>query len=92
MIRDYGDHAANERTFLAWLRTSIVVIAFKFLIEKFILFALTMANAKSLDEAGRSQLERFSRPLGRGVGHAFIVVGIISIVVATFHFGAPGGC
>ena len=25
MIRDYGDHAANERTFLAWLRTSIAV-------------------------------------------------------------------
>ena len=21
MIRDYADHAANERTFLAWLRT-----------------------------------------------------------------------
>jgi putative membrane protein len=28
MIRDYSDHAANERTFLAWLRTGITVIAF----------------------------------------------------------------
>lgn len=28
MIRDYSDHAANERTFLAWLRTGIAVIAF----------------------------------------------------------------
>jgi putative membrane protein len=27
MIRDYSDHAANERTFLAWLRTGIAVIA-----------------------------------------------------------------
>jgi putative membrane protein len=27
MIRGYGDHAANERTFLAWLRTSIAVVA-----------------------------------------------------------------
>jgi len=52
MIRDYGDHAANERTFLVWLRTSIAVIAFGFLIEKFNLFALTMANATSLDDAG----------------------------------------
>ena len=30
MIRGYSDHAANERTFLAWLRTSIAVIAFGF--------------------------------------------------------------
>ena len=44
MIRDYADHAANERTFLAWLRTGIAVVAFGFLIEKFDLFALTMAG------------------------------------------------
>jgi Domain of unknown function (DUF202) len=34
MIRGYDDHAANERTFLAWLRTSIAVIAFGFVVEK----------------------------------------------------------
>jgi len=28
MIRGYSDHAANERTFLAWVRTGIAVIAF----------------------------------------------------------------
>jgi uncharacterized membrane protein YidH (DUF202 family) len=28
MIRGYGDHAANERTFVAWVRTGIAVIAF----------------------------------------------------------------
>jgi putative membrane protein len=28
MIRDYADHAANERTFLTWLRTGIAVVAF----------------------------------------------------------------
>ncbi|HET9572583.1 MAG TPA: DUF202 domain-containing protein, partial [Methyloceanibacter sp.] len=44
MIRDYSDHAANERTFLAWLRTGIAVIAFGFVIEKFNLFALTLLN------------------------------------------------
>jgi putative membrane protein len=42
MIRGYSDHAANERTFLAWLRTSIAVIAFGFVVEKFNLFALTL--------------------------------------------------
>jgi putative membrane protein len=29
MIRGYSDHAANERTFLAWVRTGIAVIARK---------------------------------------------------------------
>jgi uncharacterized membrane protein YidH (DUF202 family) len=32
------DHLANERTFLAWIRTSIAIIAFGFVIEKFSLF------------------------------------------------------
>ena len=44
MIRGYSDHAANERTSLAWVRTGIAVIAFGFVIEKFNLFVLTMAN------------------------------------------------
>jgi putative membrane protein len=30
--------AANERTFLAWVRTAIAVMAFGFLIERFDLF------------------------------------------------------
>ncbi|MBK5198949.1 MAG: DUF202 domain-containing protein, partial [Methyloceanibacter sp.] len=34
MIQEYSDHAANERTFLAWIRTGIVVIAFGFVVEK----------------------------------------------------------
>lgn len=28
MIRNYADHAANERTFLAWVRTTIAVVGF----------------------------------------------------------------
>ncbi|MDR3624108.1 MAG: DUF202 domain-containing protein [Chlamydiales bacterium] len=32
------DHMANERTFLAWIRTSIGVMAFGFVVEKFALF------------------------------------------------------
>ena len=44
MISGYSDHSANERTFLAWVRTGIAVIAFGFVIEKFNLFVLTLAN------------------------------------------------
>lgn len=38
MIERYTDHAANERTYLAWIRTAIAVMAFGFLIECFDLF------------------------------------------------------
>ncbi|MHB9073335.1 MAG: YidH family protein [Desulfobaccales bacterium] len=31
-------HMANERTFLAWVRTSIGIMAFGFVVEKFALF------------------------------------------------------
>ena len=31
-------HLANERTFLAWIRTSIALMAFGFVVEKFALF------------------------------------------------------
>jgi putative membrane protein len=38
MIERYSDHAANERTFLAWVRTAIAVMAFGFLVARFDLF------------------------------------------------------
>ena len=40
MIRDYANIAANERTFLAWVRTGVAVIALGFVIERFNLFLL----------------------------------------------------
>jgi putative membrane protein len=33
-----SDHLANERTFLAWVRTSIGIMAFGFVVVKFALF------------------------------------------------------
>ncbi|HVB02805.1 MAG TPA: DUF202 domain-containing protein [Chitinophagaceae bacterium] len=33
-----GDHLANERTYLAWIRTSIGIMAFGFVVVKFTLF------------------------------------------------------
>jgi putative membrane protein len=32
------DHMANERTFLAWVRTSVGIMAFGFVVERFALF------------------------------------------------------
>ena len=36
-------HMANERTFLAWIRTSIGIMAFGFVVEKFTLFMKQMS-------------------------------------------------
>ncbi len=33
-----SDHMANENTFLAWVRTSLAIMAFGFVIERFSLF------------------------------------------------------
>jgi putative membrane protein len=53
MIEHYSDHAANERTFLAWVRTAIAIMAFGFLVEKFDLF-LRLAGASRVGEAAAS--------------------------------------
>jgi putative membrane protein len=67
MIEHYTDHAANERTFLAWVRTAIAVMAFGFLVERFDLF---------LQIAGQSLARRTLSPTGQLAGN---VVGLILI-------------
>lgn len=37
------DHMANERTFLSWIRTSIGIMAFGFVVEKFSIFIKQIA-------------------------------------------------
>jgi putative membrane protein len=37
-VRNRRVHLANERTFLSWIRTSIGIMAFGFVVEKFALF------------------------------------------------------
>ncbi len=90
MIRGYSDHAANERTFLAWVRTGIAVIAFGFVIERFTLFVIAVASTTSLEAAQRLQLERLSGPLGRYDGIALMFGGLALIVVATVRFLRTG--
>ena len=86
MIRAYADHAANERTFLAWVRTCIAVIAFGFVIEKFNLFMATIANPTPGEAARALELEKLSSPVGRYEGLALIYGGIALIVLATARF------
>ncbi len=87
MIQGFSDHAANERTFLAWVRTGIAVIALGFVIEKFNLFVRTLARSAGFGHHLRHlQLERLTGSLGRYEGLAFIAGGIALIVLATVRF------
>lgn len=42
-LRNRRVHMANERTFLAWIRTSIGIMAFGFVVERFTLFIKQMS-------------------------------------------------
>jgi putative membrane protein len=83
MIRNFSDHAANERTFLAWVRTAIAVMAFGFLVAKFDLF-LQIA-ARSL--AGERATARISGGgFGGAVGVVLILAGTLMVVLAAVRF------
>ncbi|PWB83775.1 MAG: hypothetical protein C3F11_04825 [Methylocystaceae bacterium] len=90
MISNFADHAANERTFLAWVRTGVAVIALGFVIEKFNLFVLALGSSIVLESSHRQQmelhLERVSGPLGRYGGSVLVFVGLALIAVATARF------
>jgi putative membrane protein len=87
MIERYSDHAANERTFLAWVRTGIAVIAFGFVVEKFNLFVRTLAQAVPPDGAGHLRdLQRVSGSFNHYDGLVLILIGIAIIVVSLLRF------
>jgi putative membrane protein len=81
MIKNFGDHAANERRFLAWVRTAIAMMAFGFLIERFDVF-LEIA-APSL--AGRN-VSVVGQKFANAAGLTFIVLGTVIIIIAATRF------
>jgi putative membrane protein len=80
-IRNFRDHAANERTFLAWVRTSIAVIAFGFLVERFDLF-LAIASSSALE----SHISTRRSDFGQLAGMILILSGVAMVVLATMRF------
>jgi putative membrane protein len=81
MIKRYSDHAANERTFLAWVRTAIAVMAFGFVIERFDLF-LQIAAPQMVGK----QFAPHGQEFANVAGLAFIILGVAMIVVAGVRF------
>jgi len=83
MIPKFSDHAANERTYLAWLRTGIAIIAFGFLIERFDLFLNVVSRQlENHDVAARLQHSGSGVILGLGL----VFIGLVVMCVATARF------
>jgi putative membrane protein len=81
MIKRYSDHAANERTFLAWVRTAIAVMAFGFVIEKFDLF-LKYAAPQTVQQ----QIFPNGGMFANAAGLAFVLLGIAIVAIAGWRF------
>jgi inner membrane protein YidH len=81
MIKRYSDHAANERTFLAWVRTAIAVMAFGFVIERFDLFLQVVAP-----QLTQRQLTAHGQLFANVAGLVFIAIGVAMVAIAGFRF------
>jgi putative membrane protein len=71
------EHQANERTFLAWLRTSIAIIAFGFVVERFSLFLKYLAPDPGVS---------ITNPRTGLMGATLIWLGTILIPVSLWRF------
>ncbi|CAG8480395.1 5159_t:CDS:2, partial [Dentiscutata heterogama] len=69
------DHLANERTFLAWLRTSL----------SFISIGIAITQLFRLTGGGTSDSHKDDK-VGKGLGIAFIVLGIIFLGFGLFRY------
>jgi len=81
MIERYSDHAANERTFLAWVRTAIAIMAFGFLVERFDLFLEVVSRS-----AGARSLPPGGHLVGNIAGLLLIALGGVTMVLAAVRF------
>ncbi len=78
MPSESSDHLANERTFLAWIRTSISVVVFGFVVAKFgiTLRELLSVQNRSTQESGMSL----------AIGLAFMLFGIFLSLAALLRY------
>ncbi|PRY52614.1 putative membrane protein [Arcticibacter pallidicorallinus] len=75
-----NDHLANERTFLAWIRTGIAIMGFGFVVVKFSLFIRQLSIALNeeviLPEKGYSSV----------IGILLVALGAVSVLLAYLRY------
>ncbi len=77
------EHQANERTFLAWLRTSISLIGFGFAIARFGLFLQEFEVDQVAATDSDSAAPFFS---SSSIGMGLVGFGVLSIILAAWRF------
>lgn len=75
------EHQANERTFLAWLRTCIALIGFGFAIARFGLFLRQLQTAVTQKPIPNHPL--FS---SENLGVSLVIIGIVTIALAAWRY------
>ena len=72
------DVLANERTFLAWIRTALALAGFGFVIARFALFTreFLLITHSTLPENG----------LSAGLGGSMVVAGIVTAVYGSYRY------
>jgi putative membrane protein len=77
-----NDHLANERTFLAWIRTSIGIMGFGFVVVKFSLFIKQITAAletkSTVHQTGYSQF----------IGVLLVGLGALTIILSYLRYHA----
>jgi len=85
MIPNYTNHAANERTFLAWIRTGLAVAAFGFFLIKLNVFVDAVGGG-SVPRLAPDDAGAFVAVATRYAGLATVTIGIAVIARSSFAF------
>lgn len=75
-----SDHLANERTFLAWIRTSIALMGFGFVVVKFSLFIKQL----SVVLGGKEILT--GKGFSSSIGIVLVALGTIAALLSYFRY------
>jgi putative membrane protein len=82
MIANYTNHAANERTFLAWIRTGLAVAAFGLFLIKLNVFV----DAVGGGSIPRLPAEHAGAVAPRYAGLAMVAIAVTTIARSSFAF------
>ena len=77
-VRNRRVHMANERTYLAWVRTSIGIMAFGFVVERFAIFLKQIRYF--LEKTGPAEGSLPAPPLGYSSLLGVLLVGLGAIM------------
>lgn len=80
LFKNTSDHLANERTFLAWIRTGVGIMAFGFVVVKFSLFV------KQLSIILGKQYVIQSKGYSAFIGIILVAVGTMTSILAYVRY------